>query len=566
MSRFWCALWLCAASVSFAQAQDGKRVALVIGNDAYKVRPLTNAVNDARAMEKALKGAGFRVILRENADRNTMEQAAAEFFGQIGPNDTALFFYAGHGVQIAEENVLIPVDFESARTIVEAKLKSFRLNLVFEYLKQYRAAASIVIIDACRSNPVANAHSLQAGLAQPQAAGKETFVAYSTDPNNVASDSPDAQNSYFTEALAEAIGLPNLTIDDVFTRVKRRVASATGGSQTPWTTSSMTSRFFFHPPSDKEAESDITLAEKWLLDAQKQEQFGNWPEAIDRLNQILKRKPGGAVEEAAAARLPYLTARHEAQTKLDAGAFQQAAAALDKAIDLEPFAVDAAFDAAGSALLVEDLPRAVKALELVRQRGASPAVTRAEAMLKELGQVEPQAQAALKRGVPQPPPATEVFRTHHFGVPDWAAGRRFAGAGAAVDYVAVARQLPPPQPVPNYGVPAQPASVVAAEPGANAPADPAAPAPITLEDLHVEVKSLSATRDLMTEEFGEIEFRSGRQQMPVLVDGKAVTRSLPYTLKIPPGKYEIKTIEAGKTLVERQVEVKSGAKVELILK
>ncbi len=87
---------------------------MIIGNNSYSISPLQNAVNDARVMDKALRDAGFKTILRENAPKAAMEEAVAEFVQQLGPDDTALFFYAGHGIQIENENFLVPVDFEAA--------------------------------------------------------------------------------------------------------------------------------------------------------------------------------------------------------------------------------------------------------------------------------------------------------------------------------------------------------------------------------------------------------------------------------------------------------------------
>jgi len=134
-------------------SEDGKRIALVIGNDAYSARALQNAVNDARAMQKALSGSGFQVIERENAGKVAMEEAVAAFLERVGPGDIALFYYAGHAMQIENENVLVPTDFESARSLIDAKFKSFSLAPVFDQFKKSRAKSVIVIIDACRSNP-----------------------------------------------------------------------------------------------------------------------------------------------------------------------------------------------------------------------------------------------------------------------------------------------------------------------------------------------------------------------------------------------------------------------------
>src|SRR4051812_32265669 len=109
------------AGVGLAAAEEGKRVALIIGNNNYSMSPLQNAINDARLMDKALRAAGFKTILREDTTYTSMEESAAEFASLLGPDDTALFFYAGHGVQIENENFLVPVDFQAANSVIQAK-------------------------------------------------------------------------------------------------------------------------------------------------------------------------------------------------------------------------------------------------------------------------------------------------------------------------------------------------------------------------------------------------------------------------------------------------------------
>ena len=303
--------------VAGAQAQEeGKRVALIIGNNNYAMSPLRNAINDARLIDKALKGAGFKTILREDAGYTAMEEAAAEFAAQLGPDDTALFFYAGHGLQIESENFLVPVDFEAASSVVQAKFKCFRLQQLFEELKK-RSKRSVIILDACRNNPVAQSKSLQAGLAQVQVGGGETFVAFSTSPGQVAADNPNGRDSWFSEALSDLIEQQGLTLDDVFTRVKARVKNDTNAGQVPWTQSSLTNTFYFHPPANGIAQNDPAQAEKWMREAQRREERGEWDRAIGLVQQVLQRKPGGSLEADAKARLPILIARKDAQAKLD---------------------------------------------------------------------------------------------------------------------------------------------------------------------------------------------------------------------------------------------------------
>src|ERR1700682_5100805 len=103
---------------------SARRLALVIGNDAYPSNSLHNAVNDARSMKRALEDAGFSVRMSLNATHQQMEAEVDEFTGGVNPGDIALFFYAGQGMQISDQNYLIPVDFR-ARTAVDAKYRAY---------------------------------------------------------------------------------------------------------------------------------------------------------------------------------------------------------------------------------------------------------------------------------------------------------------------------------------------------------------------------------------------------------------------------------------------------------
>jgi len=166
--------------------------------------------------------------------------------------------------------------------------------------------------------------------------------------------------------------------------------------------------------------------------------------------------------------------------------------------------------------------------------------------------------------LPQAPSYAQIFQSFKFGVPDFQAGQRFAKQIAPVDYAAVAKLLPPPAPAQPV-LAATPAVPAAAGAAATASTTPATADPFDLEHLHVEVKSLVASRDLVTEDYGEVLIGSDKPDMGVVFDGKPLTRSLPFTLKVPAGKYVIRSVEAGKTLLEREVEVKPGASVRLML-
>jgi len=626
-------LALAAVPSLFAQ-ESGKRVALIIGNDAYSTSPLKNAVNDARAMDAALRASNFRTLLVENARLSDMHTKIGEFLDQLGPDDTALFFYAGHGVQIANENFLVPVDFIPGNSLASAKLSCMSVAQIFEELKSKRAKKNIIILDACRSNPVAEKYSLEAGLAQPQNPGKETYVVFSTGPGQVAADNPDGRNSWFTEALSEYIGQPALTIElnEVLNKVKKRVSDATDGKQTPWTISSLTSGFYFHTPNNLDTENDPTLTEKWFDDAKRREQREAWSEAIDLLNQILKKKPGGALEEAVRNKLPYLTARKEAQERFDAGDYTAAATLYEQALKLDPFSFDAALQGANSYLLTDRLPEAVGLLKAIRIRGTTVATKKANAQLQELAAVSKEAGAELKAETPQPPAIEEIFSGAHFGVPDWDAGaRRLQTAPVELGKWTKDLTLVEPAPV----VVAQPVTVAA-------PADPAAAA-VANAVFHVELLPTGDKRDLkirrlgtapavvintsnarrptgvqvkvtteppgaeltvdsdneqhcqspcvftlaparqmlhirmegfrtehravevkapgselavtLEQEFGTVEFNGPQGETPIVYDGKQVAPQVPAKVRVPTGKYEIRTMQDGKILNRQDVEV-----------
>jgi hypothetical protein len=221
-----------------------RRLALVIGNDAYPGNPLHNAVNDARGMRSALEQSGFKVQLSLNVTQRQMESVIDEFTGGVKPGDVALFFYAGHGLQISDQNYLVPVDFE-ARTAVDAKYKAYPAQRVQENLEAAGAGMQILVLDACRNNPFRNWRGGSDGLAAMQA-GRGTYIAFATSPGKIAADNPGGQNGLFTGELIAVLRDSGISIDQVFNRVRERVAEKSHGQQLPWSTSSVTGEFYFN--------------------------------------------------------------------------------------------------------------------------------------------------------------------------------------------------------------------------------------------------------------------------------------------------------------------------------
>jgi hypothetical protein len=246
-----------------ATASAEKRVALVIGNSNYaQAAALPNPVNDANDISAALKRAGFEVILGLDVDKRAFDTKVRNFADLLENADAAIFFYAGHGLQVAGRNYLLPVD---ARVQSERDLDFDAVNLDF-VLKQMELAradkTNIVFLDACRDNPFAGnlarsmgtrSASVGKGLAQVDT-GVGTFIAYSTQPGNVALDGT-GRNSPFTAALAKHVAEPGRNLTSVMIEVRKDVLAATDGKQVPWDHSALTGEFYFQKAAADTARS-----------------------------------------------------------------------------------------------------------------------------------------------------------------------------------------------------------------------------------------------------------------------------------------------------------------------
>ena len=232
-----------------APAQQPRRVALVIGNGAYTGGGvLANPANDAIDMATRLRQLGFEVVLRTDADYMTMRRALTEFGREVKKGTVALFFYAGHGMQVRGKNYLLPVD---ARIKIENDVGTEAMDADFVLDKLSEASLSMVILDACRNNPFERRFrsGSGAGLAH-MAAPTGSLIAYSTAPGKVAADG-EGRNGLYTGELLKAMGMPGFQIEDVFKHVRSNVVKLSGETQTPWEASSLTGSFYFIPSEAK---------------------------------------------------------------------------------------------------------------------------------------------------------------------------------------------------------------------------------------------------------------------------------------------------------------------------
>lgn len=237
--------------------QGQARLALVVGNSNYRNAPkLRNPVNDAQALSKRLTELGFQVRTECDLDGEQFQRAIGQFIGEIGRSKTqgiepvAVFFFAGHGVQVRGENYLLPVDGD-IHNEADLKLRTISLNVVIEAMGN-SAQTSIVFLDCCRNNPLpatlgqdelsrtVRAQSGLAGIDVPNGA----FIAFATQPDNVAVDGT-GENSPFTAALIDCIARPDESISEIMIHVRRTVHQTTKGRQIPWDRSALFENFAF---------------------------------------------------------------------------------------------------------------------------------------------------------------------------------------------------------------------------------------------------------------------------------------------------------------------------------
>lgn len=227
------------------------KLALVIGNAAYKEAPLLNPANDAQAMAIKLQELGFTVIKKENAGREDMLKAVRDFGNQLKAkaDSVGLFYYAGHGIQSKGNNYLVPVDADIASED-ELASRAYNVNEVLEKMDSAKNPINIVILDACRNNPFGRSfRSTAKGLAQVEAV-QGTYIAYATAPGKTASDG-SGRNGLYTESLLKALSQPGLKLEEVFKKVAYEVSERSGKEQTPWGLSSLLGDFYFNPTKDQ---------------------------------------------------------------------------------------------------------------------------------------------------------------------------------------------------------------------------------------------------------------------------------------------------------------------------
>jgi tripartite-type tricarboxylate transporter receptor subunit TctC len=256
-----------------------KRVALVIGNSSYQhAGELANPKNDATDMAASLRSAGFQVIEGYDLNKAALDRKIRDFATALRGAQAGLFFYAGHGLQVSGQNYIVPVDAELT-TEAALDFEMVRLDLLHRTMER-EAPTNILILDACRNNPLARnlaramgtrSAAIGRGLAAVES-GAGTLISFSTQPGNVALDGV-GRNSPFAGALVKHMTSSQDDLGSILIAVRNDVMEETQRKQVPWEHSAMMGRFYFKaptnaapPPSTSSPQANLSEAERtWNL-------------------------------------------------------------------------------------------------------------------------------------------------------------------------------------------------------------------------------------------------------------------------------------------------------------
>ncbi len=229
-------------SVPAVLQASGPRYALVIGNGGYRhVDSLPNTVNDASDIAKKLSELGYSVEVLFDSDLAGMSRAVSAWIRQLSTDRASegFFWYAGHGIQAAGENYLLPVDI-NAEDEVGIVYGSYPLGRILLSLEQTaRNKLNVVVLDACRDNPFKNlpggSRGLSRGFTTVEHPPQDIFVMFSTSPGTTAADGGSGRNSPFAEAFLKYMDSDEI-LPVMAGLVTRETMRLTDGKQRPYQT------------------------------------------------------------------------------------------------------------------------------------------------------------------------------------------------------------------------------------------------------------------------------------------------------------------------------------------
>jgi uncharacterized caspase-like protein len=244
---------LAACCFGSTPALAEERVALVIGNGAYKNLPrLDNTVGDAQAMSELLKSVGFKVTLGTDLTREKMTALMREFGKTTADADIALVYYAGTGVALDDSEYFLPVD-AGIKTESDIRLgATIDLNAAIDQIL-WPANVKLVFVDAPRTNPfpgrMTACHPALPGPREPsgEPSPENSFIVFATGPGQEILDGEEGSHRPFTQALLENIAVPGVEIGEMMTKVRARVTELTNKGQMPWGSSNLITLVYLNP-------------------------------------------------------------------------------------------------------------------------------------------------------------------------------------------------------------------------------------------------------------------------------------------------------------------------------
>ncbi|MBL8381022.1 MAG: caspase family protein [Burkholderiales bacterium] len=296
----WAYVWAQGGAGQGAQLLKLPKIALVIGNAAYRQSPLKNPANDALGMAETLNATGFEVTLRLEASRSAMQATIDAYVKQLAARKcVGLFYFAGHGIQFNWKNYLLPVDAQVASN-ADVEKQGIEVNALAAGLARAGNPMNLIILDACRDAPFGEASKPeQKGLSQMDAP-PGTLLAYATAPGNVASDG-EGSHGLYTENLLREAKVPEARVEDVFKRVRLNVRRRSNGAQVPWESTSLEEDYYFVPPSELAVTPDVERVRRFADELRLWERtaLAGEPAPFD---DYLKRHPDGQFADLARSR------------------------------------------------------------------------------------------------------------------------------------------------------------------------------------------------------------------------------------------------------------------------
>ena len=249
MRPFIIALSILVALANVNTACADQRIALVVGNGSYvNVDRLANPASSAAAMERFLRQFGFDVVVGIDLTREQFTQQLQTFGAKAKNADLALFYYAGHGIAVGGNQLLVPVDADIKAATNPTLGGAIKLDLAIDIMGD--AKVKVILLDASRDNPgrsPAVSKSAAAGGAASPSAGLNTLIAFATGPGQAASDGTAGAVRPFTQALIDQIGAPGVEIGRAMSKARDQLYKDSNGKQISWGTSNIAGEVYLNP-------------------------------------------------------------------------------------------------------------------------------------------------------------------------------------------------------------------------------------------------------------------------------------------------------------------------------